>query len=81
MTFIHEHLRVPSHRIKRIDNGLEPAFVGLPFPEGERERDILFLGSWLSRKGIRVLVDALRKLNEMGLQANRYLGWDERVRR
>jgi glycosyltransferase involved in cell wall biosynthesis len=68
VVFIRDRLRVPADRIKRIDNGIEPSFIGLPFIEGPRERDILFLGSWLPRKGIRVLVDALRKLNEMGLR-------------
>jgi glycosyltransferase involved in cell wall biosynthesis len=68
MVFIRDRLRVPADRIKRIDNGIEPSFIGLPFLEGPRERDILFLGSWLPRKGIRVLVDALQKLNEMGLR-------------
>jgi glycosyltransferase involved in cell wall biosynthesis len=68
VVFIRDRLRVPAHRIRRIDNGLEPSFIGLPFLEGQRERDILFLGSWLPRKGIRALVDALRRLNEMGLR-------------
>jgi glycosyltransferase involved in cell wall biosynthesis len=65
--FIREHLRVPAFRIKRIDNGLEPSFIGLPLREGDRDRDVLFLGTWLPHKGIRILVDALRALHEMGL--------------
>jgi len=68
VVFIRDRLGVPAHRIQRIDNGIEPSFIGLPFVEGPRERDVLFLGSWLPRKGIRVLVDALRRLNEMGLR-------------
>jgi glycosyltransferase involved in cell wall biosynthesis len=69
LIFIRDRLRVPAHRIKRIDNGLEPSFIGLPFPEGPRERDILFLGSWLPRKGIRVLVKALEELSNDGMAA------------
>jgi glycosyltransferase involved in cell wall biosynthesis len=67
--YIHDRLHVPSDRVRRIDNGLEPRFIGLPLPEAPTERDILFLGSWLPRKGIRILVAALEKLTAAGVTA------------
>jgi glycosyltransferase involved in cell wall biosynthesis len=67
--YIRDRLRVPAQRVERIDNGLEPAFMGLPFPEAPPERDILFLGSWLARKGVRILAAALERLTEAGVTA------------
>jgi glycosyltransferase involved in cell wall biosynthesis len=67
--FICNHIGVSRHRVERIDNGLEPRFLGLPFRESEPDRDVLFMGSWLPRKGIRTLVAALDKLTTSGIQA------------
>jgi glycosyltransferase involved in cell wall biosynthesis len=69
VVFIRDRLGVPANRIRRIDNGLEPSFIGLPFIEGARQRDILFLGTWLPRKGIRILERALQALHAKGVTA------------
>lgn len=69
IAYLRDRLRVPEDRIARIDNGVEPPFLGLPFQEGPTERDIIFLGSWIPRKGIRVLIAALEKLAAAGVQA------------
>jgi glycosyltransferase involved in cell wall biosynthesis len=69
VAYMRDRLHVPADRIVRIDNGIEPPFLGLPLQEGLSERDILFLGSWIPRKGIRVLAAALDKLAAAGVQA------------
>ena len=61
-----ERLRVDARRVARIDNGLEPDFLDLPL-QASRDRDLLFVGSWLSFKGIRFLADALALLEERGV--------------
>jgi glycosyltransferase involved in cell wall biosynthesis len=66
LNYMHRTLRVPLERIWRIDNGLEPSFLGLPFPETLPERDVLFVGHWLPHKGIRILTAALDKLAATG---------------
>jgi len=66
LNYMHRTLRVSLERIQRIDNGLEPSFLGLPFPESPPERDVLFVGHWLPHKGIRILTAALDKLAAMG---------------
>jgi glycosyltransferase involved in cell wall biosynthesis len=65
-TFICDKLGVPTDRVARVDNGLEPRFMGLPFVT-QRPRDVLFLGHWLPHKGIRILVEALRAISEGGV--------------
>jgi glycosyltransferase involved in cell wall biosynthesis len=67
LQYIVNRIGVNRRRIARIDNGLEPAFLGLPLDDSARTRDILFLGSWLPRKGIRTLVAALEKVAAAGL--------------
>lgn len=66
--YLSEHVGVPRQRIARIDNGVEPEFLGLNLQSEPRGRDLLFLGSWLPRKGIKVLVEALRQLASEGVQ-------------
>lgn len=61
--YLRDRVGIEPRRIHRIDNGLDPAFLGLPAPDLRRERDVLFLGSWLARKGIRILGEALRILS------------------
>jgi glycosyltransferase involved in cell wall biosynthesis len=65
--YIRSRVGVPAERIERIDNGVEPEFIGLPFPAGPPERDVLFLGHWLPHKGTRVLRAALEKLTARGV--------------
>jgi glycosyltransferase involved in cell wall biosynthesis len=69
LDFIRNRIGVPRERIERIDNGLESQFLGLPFREEEPDRDVLFMGSWLPRKGIRILIAALAKLTSAGVTA------------
>jgi len=69
LDFISNRIGVARDRIERIDNGLESQFLGLPFREQEPERDLLFMGSWLPRKGIRILIAALAKLTGAGIRA------------
>lgn len=66
--YMRDDLGIPVDRIARIDNGIEDTFLGLPAPEAGRERDLLFLGSWLPRKGIRILLAALARLDELGVR-------------
>ncbi len=61
--YLRERLKLKPRKIHRIDNGLDHTFLGLPAPGLPRERDAIFLGSWLPRKGIRVLAEALRILS------------------
>jgi len=65
--YIRARVGLPADRIERIDNGVEPEFLGLPFPAERPERDVLFLGHWLPHKGTRVLVAALDKLAARGI--------------
>lgn len=65
--YIRARVGVPADRIERIDNGVEPEFLGLPFPDDPTERDVLFLGHWLPHKGTRVLIAALEKLTAKGV--------------
>jgi len=60
--YIRAHIGLPADRIERIDNGIEAAFLGLPFPEQRPARHLLFLGHWLPHKGTQVLTAALEKL-------------------
>lgn len=53
-------------KVHRIDNGVEEAFLGLPAPGPRRPRDLLFMGSWLPRKGIRFLTAALEQVGNPG---------------
>jgi glycosyltransferase involved in cell wall biosynthesis len=69
VAFIRDSLHIASDRIQRIDNGIEPPFLGLPFPGEATERDLLFLGSWLARKGVKILVEALERLAASGIRA------------
>lgn len=55
--FLSEHYRVPSERIMVFRNGVNPVPDSVP-PTVEQCRKILFLGSWLRRKGIDVLAEA-----------------------
>jgi glycosyltransferase involved in cell wall biosynthesis len=66
-SYIVNRVGVSPHRIARIDNGLENTFLGLTFAESERTKDLLFLGSWLPRKGVRFLTQALQMLSAAGL--------------
>lgn len=61
--YLRERLKLEPQKIHRIDNGLEPAFLGLPAPDRPRERKVIFLGSWLPRKGIGTLREALSLLS------------------
>ncbi|HEY2728541.1 MAG TPA: glycosyltransferase family 4 protein [Polyangia bacterium] len=64
-----DSLAIPAERIARIDNGLEPRFIGVPLTEKPPERDLLFLGSWLPRKGTKILIAALERLSALGVSA------------
>lgn len=67
--YIERVVGVPSERIVRIDNGVDPAFLNAT-PAHERQGDILFLASWLPHKGIRFFIGALEKLARRGLLPN-----------
>lgn len=68
LNYMHRTLRVSLGRLQRIDNGLEPSFLGLSFPESLPERDVLFVGHWLPHKGIRFLTAALDRLAATGVR-------------
>lgn len=64
--YITRRLGVPPERVVRIDNGVEPEFLS-PRRSAPRDRDILFLASWLPRKGIRFFASALAGLTAGGI--------------
>jgi glycosyltransferase involved in cell wall biosynthesis len=64
--YIRARVGLPPDRIARIDNGVGPEFLALPFLEQRPERDVVFLGHWLPHKGTRVLAAALERLAANG---------------
>ena len=56
--YMREHRLGNPARMEVIPLGLEPAFLGLPPPAGERENRVAFLGTWIARKGTAPLVAA-----------------------
>lgn len=64
--YIERAVGISSERVVRIDNGVEPAFLNAKTAD-ERERDVLFLASWLPHKGTRFFTEALEKLAGRGL--------------
>jgi glycosyltransferase involved in cell wall biosynthesis len=69
LRYIVDELKVPAARVHRIDNGLEPSFLNVPFDEAAATRDLLFLGHWLPHKGTKTLVAALERLSARGVTA------------
>jgi glycosyltransferase involved in cell wall biosynthesis len=60
--FIVDELGVPEARVTRIDNGVEPAFFASLPAAPVRDRDLLFLASWLPHKGTAIFTAALAAL-------------------
>jgi glycosyltransferase involved in cell wall biosynthesis len=67
--FLVDDLGLATTRVHRIDNGLEPAFMGLPPVAADSTRQLLFVGHWLPHKGTAILVNALEKLTARGIRA------------
>ena len=54
-------LRVPERRLTRVQNGVDAKFFVSP-ARGDRCRSLLFVGSWLEKKGVRYLCSAFERL-------------------
>ena len=65
-----DHLRVPGDRISVMPNAIAPHFVSAPdvTGPGEGPLKLAFVGGWISRKGTAELVEAMRLLDEGGLE-------------
>jgi glycosyltransferase involved in cell wall biosynthesis len=68
LDYIVNRLGVRADRVVRIDNGVDGSFMGLSFDDAERTKDLLFVGSWIPRKGIRILLSALERIAGSGLR-------------
>ncbi|HVX95167.1 MAG TPA: glycosyltransferase family 4 protein [Polyangia bacterium] len=68
-TYLVDELRIAPARVHRIDNGLEPVFMGLPPVASDSTRQLLFVGHWLPHKGTAILKSALEKLTARGVSA------------
>lgn len=61
-----EHLKVASHKVCVVANGIPESFIGLPFVPGSNRSDqtirIAQVGTYIQRKGIEYSVPALRNI-------------------
>ena len=69
--FAHESLGVPRERMAIVPMGVAHYFFGSEKPIRENEKDqplqLAFLGSWIPRKGSRVITEATKKLHDAGV--------------
>lgn len=61
--YLKNALNIPSNMISRVQNGVAPTFFDNQRVVPLRERSILFVGSWLERKGNFILAEAFDKLH------------------
>lgn len=67
--YLVDELGIAPSRVHRIDNGLEPVFMGLPPVPADSTRQLLFVGHWLPHKGTAIFTRALEKLTARGVSA------------
>jgi glycosyltransferase involved in cell wall biosynthesis len=70
---VREHYRVPAERILTFRNGVNSVPDAAPPPPAQC-RAVLFLGSWLRRKGIDTLAEAASLVQRRGLELRWVLG-------
>ena len=66
--YITERVGVEANRVFRIDNGVDASFMNRARVDATRDRDVLFLASWIPRKGTRFLCEALAVLASRGIE-------------
>lgn len=63
VAFLTQRRSIPSDRVVLHRSGVEPAFLeATPPPVGPRQSALLFVGSWIERKGIQDLVPAVSRV-------------------
>ena len=67
--FAREYYRLSSERIHVFRNGVYPSLLDEKVQPGN-PTTILFVGTWIERKGIKVLVEAADRLHKSGLRVN-----------
>ncbi len=61
--YLHNVLHLPTERVSRVQNGVAPLFFDDQKDILKKEKALLFVGSWLERKGNQTLVEAFQKLH------------------
>jgi glycosyltransferase involved in cell wall biosynthesis len=68
-SFVQNHYHRQATDIHKFRNGVYPSTLNEQI-QPENQITILFLGSWIERKGIRTLIEAAQILHERGLRVN-----------
>jgi glycosyltransferase involved in cell wall biosynthesis len=56
--YLHERLHIPTESLTRVDSGVDDRYFELESAAWNGQPRILFIGTWIDRKGIRELVQA-----------------------
>ncbi len=59
--YLTDRYNISSRRVTRVDNGVAPQFLSVPLTCDRQPSHILFVGSWIERKGCHVLATAFAR--------------------
>ncbi len=62
--YLHSALKIPSEKITLVQNGVSPLFFDDQPTHIRRGKSLLFVGSWLERKGTQTLAEAFAWLHK-----------------
>ncbi len=60
--YLELELGVPPGRVSRVNTGVRESFFSIPRPPDRPPRRIIFIGTWIERKGIHELAEAWRAI-------------------